>query len=117
MATELNIEIDQGATWIKKLSWQDSLGAAYDLSTYTARMQIRKNYADIDKSTPLLSLTDTSGIELAASGDNVIITITDAQSQAIPHGTYVYDLELIDADDAVTKLLRGKAFVLGEVTR
>lgn len=116
MSTELNITIDQGSTWVKKLSWQDADGVAYNLTSYTARMQIRKNYADIDKASPLLSLTNGSGITLAASGDNVTITITDAQTQAIPHGTHVYDLELVNGS-VVTKLLRGKAFVLGEVTR
>ncbi len=115
MATELNLYIDQGATWTKEISWQDSDGVAYDLSGYTARMQIRKNYADLDKGEPLLSLDDTSGITLAASGTNVIIDITAEQTEAIPLGQYYYDLELVNG--SVTKLLRGKVFILGEVTR
>lgn len=115
MSAELNITIDQGSTWTKEISWQNSAGDPYDLSGYTARMQIRKNYADLDKGQPLLSLDDTDGITLASNGNNVVINITAEQTEAIPLGQYYYDLELIDA--SVTKLLRGKAFVLGEVTR
>ena len=116
MATELNIYIDQGASWTKEISWQNSAGDPYDLSGYTARMQIRKNYADLDKGEPLLSLdSDGNGILLSSDPTNIVIDITTEQSEAIPLGQYYYDLEL--GDTSVTKLLRGKVFILGEVTR
>ena len=117
MSAELNITIDQGSTWVKSITWQDSNEDPYDLSTYTARMMIRRNYADKDKRQPLITLTDESGIALGDSTDNVVITITDAQTEAIPAGEYYWDIELEDASNVVTKLLRGKAFVLPEVTR
>lgn len=117
MSTELNITVDQGATYIKNISWRDSNNAPYNLSSYTARMQIRHNYADNDKKPALLSLTNTAGITLGSTGNNVIITITDSQTEDIPAGTYYYDLELISTSQVVTKLLRGKFIVLAEVTR
>lgn len=80
-------------------------------------MMIRRNYADNDRSLPLVSLTDSDGITLGSSGDNITIVISDDVTESIPSGTYYYDIELIDADSVVTKLLRGKAIVLPEVTR
>lgn len=117
MSTELNLIIDQGETWTKSISWQNSNGVAYDLSTYTARMMIRKHYADNDKNAPLASLTDEDAIALGSSGDNIVITIADSVTEIIPAATYYYDLELISSSQEVTKLLRGKVTVLPEVTR
>lgn len=117
MSTELNLTIDQGSTWIKSITWQDSDGVAYDLSTWEARMMIRKHYADNDKNLPLVSLTDVDGITLGATTDNIVITIEDSVTENIPAATYYYDLELISPSQEVTKLLRGKAIVLAEVTR
>lgn len=117
MSTELNITIDQGSTWIKSITWQNSEGTAYDLSTWEARMMIRKHYADNDRGLPLVSLTDADGITLGATNENIVITIEDAVTETIPAATYYYDLELISPSQEVTKLLRGKAIVLPEVTR
>ena len=117
MSTELNITIDQGSTWIKSITWQNSEGTAYDLSTWEARMMIRKHYADNDRGLPLVSLTDADGITLGATTENIVITIEDAVTETIPAATYYYDLELISPSQEVTKLLRGKAIVLPEVTR
>jgi hypothetical protein len=117
MSTELNITIDQGETWTKSITWQDSLGVAYDLSNYEARMMIRKHYADNDKGLPIVSLTDADGITLGATTNNIIITIEDTVTETIPAAIYYYDLELISASQEVTKLLRGKVVVLAEVTR
>lgn len=117
MSAELNITIDQGSTWTKSVTWQDSNGDAYDLSSYEARMMIRKHYADNDKGLPLVSLTETDGITLGASTNNVVIVIEDTVTEIIPGGIYYYDLELISPSQEVTKLLRGKAVVLPEVTR
>lgn len=117
MSTELNITVDQGATWTKNISWQDSNNEPYNLSTWTARMMVRRTYADNDKKAPLVSLTDDSGIALTDNTDNIIITLTDEQTENIPAGTYYYDLELISTSQVVTKLLRGKFIILAEVTR
>ena len=117
MSTELNITIDQGSTWIKSITWQNSEGTAYDLSTWEARMMNRKHYADNDRGLPLVSLTDADGITLGATTENIVITIEDTVTETIPAATYYYDLELISPSQEVTKLLRGKAIVLPEVTR
>ena len=117
MATELNLEIDQGSTFTKNISWRDADNVAYNLSTWAARMMIRKHYADKDKSAPVVSLTSVDGITLGSSGDNIIITITDDLTEDIPGGIYYYDLELISPSQEVTKLLRGKVTVVPEVTR
>lgn len=115
MATEHNYEIDQGGTRVIRLSWQDSNQQPYDLTGYTAKFTIRKNYSDIEKDIPpLLVVTDLDGIELSNTTNNITITLDADQTAAVPHGTCVYDLELT-YQETVTKLLRGKAFILPEV--
>lgn len=117
MSTELNITIDQGETWIKRITWQDSDGQPYDLTGHTARMMVRRNYADMDKNPPVVSLDEADGIELGDSDDNIVITIADTITETIRGGVYYWDLELVDSSNVVTKLLRGKVIVLAEVTR
>lgn len=116
MTTKTNLTIYQGETYSVSFTWQEPDGTPIDLSAYTARMQIRRNYADADRSEPVLDITDADSITLDDEG-NILITVTDDVTEAIAaaHG-YVYDLELAH-DGVVTKLLAGTVNVLPEVTR
>lgn len=116
MASELNITIDQGATWTKRLTWQNSDGEPYDLTSHTALMQIRKDFADDDKSDPIIDLDEENGIVLGSEENNVVITLTATQTAAIPHGTYRYDVNVANNGE-VSRLLRGYCFVVGAVSR
>lgn len=115
MSVEHNIEIDQGATWTKEISWQDSNHQPYNLTTWTARFTLSKDIADA-KGVPVLVLTTPAlnGITLGSTNPNIIIKLTSLQTSNIPHGRYVYDLELIAVAGDVTRLLRGTAFVIAE---
>ncbi len=109
------LEIEQGETFTRLLTYEDSEEALINLTGYTARMQIRKT---ADSTDYLLSLTtENSGIALGGIAGTITITITAAQSANLPIGTARYDLELISGSGVVVKLLKGDVTVNREITR
>ena len=110
-----NIIIEQGATFIWNLTWKDSNGSPIDLSSYTARMQVRKNY---NASDTLLSLTSVAGdIVLGGAAGTIAITATATMTSEINSRVGVYDLELISPTGTVKRLLQGDVTINPEVTR
>ena len=77
-------------------------------------MQVRDSS---DATAVLLSLTNGSGITLGGTAGTIAVAISNAQSAAIPSGSYAYDLELISNGSAVTRFLQGAFNVSGNVTR
>lgn len=118
------LEMWQGATFALTITVKDSAGNVQNLTSYTARMQIRRNY---DSGTATETLTTANGeITITAAEGNVAIELASTRTANIsvdltdgkpPRTVYVYDLELIDGDGKVSKLLYGDVNVYGEVTR
>lgn len=114
MAGTHDIVCDQGSTFTRVFTWQDSTGVPINLSLYTARMQVR---ATIDSASTLLSLTtENGGIALGGAAGTITVTATATQTAAVAAGCYVYDLELVTGS-VVTRLVQGQFTVDGEVTR
>lgn len=111
-AGRYNITAEQGSTFTLNFT-VDTDGVAWDLSTYTARMQVREAVAAVDK---YLDLTSAAGdITLNASG-NVVVTVSATRMAAVPAGRHVYDIELVSAGGVVTRILEGRFVVSPEVT-
>jgi hypothetical protein len=114
-ASIYNLNIEQGATFTRTITWKDSTGAAVNLTGYTARMQIRER---VDSATALVSLTQASGIALGGSAGTITLTITSALTDALPNMKKgVYDLELVSSGGIVTRLIQGEVVVSPQVTR
>lgn len=120
-----NITMWQGSTFNLVITVQDADGNAQNLTSYSARMQIRPSY---DSGAITESLTTANGeITITAANGNVALALSATRTANIyvdplgstkpPKTTYVYDLELIDNANTVTKLLYGDVIVLAEVTR
>jgi len=78
-----NIEIEQGGDYALAVTYKDSAGAVFDLSSgYTALMNIKESYLD---STPIDSLTTASGEITLSSGIGTTATgtITVDASQSV----------------------------------
>jgi len=114
----------QGSTFGLVITVKDANNVVQNLTSYTARMQMRPSY---DSGTATESLTTSNGeititaetgnvaLELAASRTaNITVDLTNGKP---PKTSYVYDLELIDGDGKVSKILYGDVTVYGEVTR
>ena len=109
-----DIVAEQGATLDRVITWRDSAGALIDLTSYTARMQVRNDY---QSTTVVLDLTtENGGITLGGALGTITLTASATAMADIASGTYVYDLEMV-LGSVVTRLVQGSFAVNVEVTR
>lgn len=117
MAAKLNLTIDQGATFVKHLVWHDDgePPTPIDITGYKARMQIR---AQPEAADPMIELTTENGrITLGGAAGTVDLLIADEDTDLLPKGKWVYDLELVSAGGEVTRLVQGSVKVSRNITR
>ena len=107
-----NIICDQGATFQRQITWNDTNGDPVDLTGYTARMQVRPT---TDSTTLTLELT-TGNNRITLGGAAGTIELLVAASVMTMAGDFVYDLELVSGT-IVTRLVEGFFTVRAEVTR
>ena len=100
-----------------------------DITGYTARLQIRDDFADDPDSVVLFEMTtvidaDDNGIRLGTTGGEIRLTIQPGTTETFDWDPAGYDLEMISAvapplfpDGFVTRLLEGKFKVSKERTR
>lgn len=112
---DYDLTIYGGATFTRRVVWKDSLGAIVDLTGYTARMQIRQS---VRNPAVLVELTtENGGITLGGAAGTVDLLLTSTETAALTARAGVYDLELIDSEGIVTRLLQGAVEISPEVTR
>lgn len=121
-----NITCEQGSSFLRTLEIEqpdletDPTGQTYedfDLSGYTARMQVRRT---IESTSTLVELTtENLGLEINPTGETInLIKISMAASvTASINSSGVYDLEIINGDGFVSKVIKGAFTLIPEVTR
>ena len=113
---EVNLTIYQGATYRK--SWDlQSNDTPMDLTGWTARMQIREKLKSDVILHELTTENDGIVIDVAAEYTRLSLYINPADTASFPVKKGVYDLELIDINGDVARLLMGKVVIDQEVTR
>lgn len=110
-----DILIEQGATYFLAVVWKDENGDPYDLTGYTARMQIRRKKTS--ETAEHSATTENGGIALGTTDGTISITIPAATTSDFEFTAGVYDLELVAGSGFVTRLLEGGVEVSKEVTR
>ena len=119
-STKINLEVEQGATFDVVVTWQNPDKTPVDLSTYSARMQIR----DIETDAIIVELLSTNGPTLphivvgGLTGQVQMIIPSDA-TELLTFATAKYDLELYTGavPPYVVRLLRGIVNLKTEVTK
>jgi len=117
-AGTLDIVIEQGTTFRKKLTWVDDQVPAVpiDITGFTARMHLREEFESPDP--PIIELTDGNGrIVIGGSNGEIDLFIADADTEALTIESGVYDLEVEAPGGDVTRLLEGRFTLSLEVTR
>jgi hypothetical protein len=115
-----NMLIEQGTTFVRSFNIQypdpedPEVYLNYDLTGYTARMQIRRT---IDSSTAIVTCTTENG-RISIDDENGVVTVsmTDEVTSAITTSG-VYDLEIEDASGNVSRVVQGTVTLSPEVTR
>jgi hypothetical protein len=110
MATVANIFIDQGSDYSNIITVASTNGQALDLSGYTVASEIRKSY------TSSTSYAFTSSVYNAAQG-RVRIQLTATQSESIPPGRYLYDVEITSSGGAKRRVVEGIVTVTPQITK
>lgn len=108
MATKLNLVIDQGADFTTSVNLNDTDGNPINLSTYTSRAQLRKHY------------TSSNAVNFSTSGTSggvLTLSLTADQTANIISGRYVYDVEVVDSSNVVSRIVEGVVTVTPNVTR
>ena len=110
MATISNLYVDAGSTYSNIITVSASNGQALDLTGFTVASQMRKSYG----SSTVYNFT--SSIYNAALG-KVRLQLTDTQSQTIPAGRWLYDVEIRSPSGAVTRVVEGIVTVNPQITQ
>ena len=109
-AIQLNLYVEAGATFSRSLIYTNDDGSLFDLTGFTAELQVR---ATVASANPTLTVTPDIDVETAT----VSWDFTATQTSALTAPTYVYAMELYGPDDLVIRLIEGVITVSPEVVR
>lgn len=110
MATVANIFIDQGSDYSNIVTVTASNGQPLNLTGFTASSQMRKSYSSS------IAYSFNASILSAAFG-KVRLQLSAAQSEAIPPGRYLYDVEVTSPSGAKTRVVEGIATITPQITQ
>lgn len=109
MATRADLFIDQGTDFEVVLTLTDENGSILDLSNANSAAQLRKTYTS-------LSYTAFTTTTNSSTGE-VTLSLDADQTGLLEAGRYVYDVELTDGANSVTRIVEGVVTVTPQVTR
>lgn len=109
MAVKANFVIDQGSDFSANVDLTDSVGAAYDLTNYTVAAQMRKSYASSNAVTFICSHDNANG--------HISMTLPNSNTAVLVPGRYLYDIEITDSQNTVTRVVEGLITVTPGMTR
>ena len=110
MATISNLYVDAGSTYSNIITVSASNGQPLDLTGYTVASQMRKSYGSST------SYNFTASLYNALTG-KVRLQLTDIQSQAIPAGRWLYDVEIKSPSGSVTRVVEGIVTINPQITQ
>jgi len=116
MAQYEEFTIDQGADVAIELHLVDKNDAVKDIANHAITAKLKKNYNSTDSDT-----TDFTAIVSNPTGGVATLSLTNAQTNALKTGRYVYDVELSfvdsDGETIVERILEGRMQVSPSVTK
>lgn len=120
-AATLDLNINQGATFLITCTVKNPSGTEVDLTGWSFTGQIREA---INSTSVSAAFTITLADQVSNTGE-FTVSLTPAQTRVLQVGSvttrkifqYFYDIEATKPDLTVDRILEGKAFVSPEVTR
>jgi hypothetical protein len=109
MAIKANIIVDQGSTYSTSINLTDDGDNPLDLTTFTGAAQFRRHYT----STTAVSFNVTLG---GANGTLTLALSANATANVTP-GRYMYDAELTDSSNNITRVVEGIITITPNITR
>lgn len=109
MAIKANIVIDQGTDFSATIDVVDANNDVFDLTSYTPRAQMRKNYASATATT--FDCTDNN------SQGQITLQLSSNTTVNIDPGRYLYDVEITSDSGTVIRVVEGIVTVTPGITR
>lgn len=110
MADFVELHIDAGATFSSDVTVNDANGDPVDLTNFEARAQLRKSYYST-------TATDFVVTKIHPITGILNMSISASNTANIRPGRYVYDVEIEDSSNTVTRIFEGIVVVSPNVTR
>lgn len=110
MATVANIFIDQGSDYSNVVSVTGSNGAPLNLTGYTVASQMRKSYSTS-------TAYNFNATVFAPLAGKVRLQLSATQTEAIPPGRYLYDVEITSATGSKLRVIEGIATITPQITK
>ena len=105
----VNLVLDQGCTFEKVITAQNSTSGNVTISTGTCAAKMRQSYYSSNNITTLTT---------AVAGSNVTLSLTATQTSAVSPGKYVYDVEYTQSDTTtVERVAEGIITISSEATK
>ena len=105
----VNIVLDQGCTFEKVITAQNSASQNVTISTGTCAAKMRQS---------LHSSNNITTLTTAVAGSNCTISLTATQTASLSPGNYVYDVEYTQSGGTIVeRVAEGIITVYGEATK
>jgi hypothetical protein len=109
MAQYEELYIEQGSTFQYIITLSNPSGGAFDLTSYTARSQLKRSY----KSVSAIDFTITYPNR---TGGQIQLNLTDEITALLKYGNYVFDVVIESSSGEIYRVIEGIAFVDPGVT-
>jgi len=110
MANYSDISIDQGSSFSSTILVNDTNGLPLDLTGFQSRGQIRRSYSS------LKAIDFVTSINNPTLGQ-VYISLPASITRSLKPGRYVFDVEIYNLNDDVTRISEGQVTVSAASTR
>lgn len=110
MAQISNLFVDQGSDYSSIITVTSASGAPLNLLGFTAKSQMRKSYG------ASLAYNFTTEIYDESTG-RIRLSLTAAQSELIPAGRYLYDVEITSDTGIKKRVVEGIVTVTPQITQ
>ena len=105
----VNLVIDQGCTFEKVITAQNTTSGNVTISTGTCAAKMRQSY---------YSSNNITALTTAVAGSNVTVSLTATQTAAISPGNYVYDIQYTQSGGTIVeRVAEGIITVSAEATK
>lgn len=112
MAAYVELIMDQGASFNNVINLTDDLSnASLNILGYTVRSQMRRSYYSANATANIVCT-----ISNYANGE-ITMSMTAANTTLIKAGRYLFDLETVDTNGIVSRVLEGIITVTPQITR
>ena len=110
MAIYANLQVDQGTDFYSVITVEGSDGSVFTLNGYSVSGQVRKTYNSITSYSLNAVITN-------AGAGQITISLNSSQTASMRSGRYVYDVQVSDSQNNVTRVVEGQVEINPRVTR